>query len=85
MANNNSSEKPKKIRVSVPPKRGADAAGAESERSAAMRAAAGRASEGGNGGRRVAGAKNRASAPPTSDEIAIRAFDIWEKQGRPEG
>jgi hypothetical protein len=70
---NNSNEKPKKSRAAAR-KKGDAPADANLKSTRAARPASKQASSGA-----------RRAESPTYEQIAVRAFEIWERQGRPEG
>ena len=77
MTSSPSNEKPKKTRTAARTKP-ETATGATKAKPAARQAKAGSA-------RKKDGARPAAAHTPTDEQIAIRAFEIWERQGRPDG
>ena len=94
---NSSNEKPKKSRTAAGSKSvgtaGSKSAGAAGKKSAgaagstarAPRSASSRASSTGTGKKKAAGHGTRPAGAPTYEQIAVRAYEIWERQGKPEG
>ena len=83
-AGSDSAEKPRKKRTATRSK-SADATGAAPARPRAARSGAGRRKTVAASKTPAADAAERRGELPTDEQIAVRAFEIWERQGRPEG